>query len=87
MVVLIEVLVLSRLALLLDGSGCAGALLVLEAESNGGVAPPPPHQVFLLLNCSIKEDGWGLLPITLSCCAADRATDAALLRIVSTEVQ
>ena len=42
MVVLIEVLVLPCLALLPDGSGGAGALLIFKAEGDGGVATPPP---------------------------------------------
>ena len=84
---LIEVLVLLRLALLLKGSDGTGVLLILKAEGDGRAAPPPFPRVFLLPNGCNKEDTLGLLTLTLSHYAADRATDAALLVIVSIEVQ
>ena len=82
----IEVLVLTHLALLLDSSGGAEVLLILNAESDGGVEPPPLSWVLLLLKSINKEDAWGHLTLALSCCASDRAANAALLVIVSTKI-
>ena len=59
--VLIEVLVLPRLALLLDRSGGARALLIIQVEYDGGVTPPPPPRAFLLLNGSNNKDKFGPL--------------------------
>ena len=50
--VLIEVLVLLRLALLLKGSDGTGVLLILKVEGDGGVKPTPPPQAVLLLGGS-----------------------------------
>jgi hypothetical protein len=85
--VLIEVLVLPCLSLLLDSSRGAGALFILEAEGDGGVLPPPLPRAFLLVNDSSMEGDWGLLTLTVGCCAADQAANAALLVSVSTKLQ
>ena len=63
-VVLIEVLVLSRSALLLNGIGGAGSLFVLNVKADGGVAPHPPPRALLLLNGNNRENYWGILALT-----------------------
>ena len=65
-------------------NGSAGALLLLNAEGESGVAPPPlpfPLRAPYRIDISSKNTEWTPLAYTSSCCTDNRAADALLLAI------